>query len=301
MTSSTPMPSVEGVTHRDVIAGDVRLHVAEAGEGDPVVLLHGWPQHWYMWRHLIPLLATDRRVICPDLRGFGWSEAPAGDLYEKETFATDTLALLDALELDRVDLIGHDWGGWAGFTFCLDHPDRVGAYLALSIVPPWPESPSPERLLGIWRLSYQAVLATPGLGTTLLRNTDVVKRMIPSGAAHPEAWTDADLEAFAAPLREPARAEASAQLYRTFLTRELLPFVRGRYVGRRLTVPTRLLIGARDPVIDGKYLGPWREWADDMEVEVRDDSAHFMPEELPGYVADRARALFDRQRAGATA
>lgn len=67
------LPHVPGVTHRFVTVRGVRLHVAEAGGGDPVVLLHSFPQHWYTWRHVVPLLAGQYRPICPDWRGFGWS------------------------------------------------------------------------------------------------------------------------------------------------------------------------------------------------------------------------------------
>src|ERR1700710_1360374 len=104
---------VAGVTHRDVVVDGVRLHVAEAGDGDgpPLLLLHGWPQHWWSWRHLIPQLAQTHRVIACDLRGWGWSSAPPGD-YAKATFARDVLALLDAEGLERVTLMGHDWGGY---------------------------------------------------------------------------------------------------------------------------------------------------------------------------------------------
>ena len=285
------MPEVRGVTHRDVRARGLRFHVAEAGEGESVVLLHGWPQHWYAWRHVIPLLSADRRVICPDLRGFGWSEVPPEGGYEKATFAADVHALLDVLKLERVDLIAHDWGAWAGFVLCLDHPERVRSYVALNIVTPWPDPPSLRGLLGVWRIWYQVVLAAPGLGAQLVRRTDLVKRMLTTAAVHPEAWTEEDLESFAAVLRDPARARASEQLYRTFLLREVGPVLRGQYRGRRLTVPTRLLVGTRDLAIDQKRLGDWRRWADDMEIEMRDDSGHFIAEELPEYVADRARAL----------
>lgn len=108
------MPHLDGVHHRDVAVNGFRMHVAEAGEGPPVLLVHGWPQHWYAWRKVIPLLSADRRVLCPDLRGFGWSEAPPGR-YDKQALADDLAALLDALELERVDLVAHDWGAWAGF------------------------------------------------------------------------------------------------------------------------------------------------------------------------------------------
>src|SRR5919106_1697015 len=80
------MPEVPGVEHRFVEANGLRMHVAEAGDGDPVVMLHGWPQHWYEWRHLIPPLAAQYRVICPDLRGLGWTDAPPRG-YEKENLA----------------------------------------------------------------------------------------------------------------------------------------------------------------------------------------------------------------------
>jgi pimeloyl-ACP methyl ester carboxylesterase len=281
------------MTHRDVEAAGTRFHVAEMGTGDPVVMLHGWPQHWYVWRKIAPLLARERRVICPDLRGFGWSAAPPGR-YGKQRIADDALALLDALELERVDLVAHDWGAWGGFLLCLDHPERIAHYVALNIYPPWPDRPSPGALPGLWRLWYQAALATPGLSAALLRRTDFVKRVIATGAVHPEAWTDADLEAFAAPLREPDRVRASSRLYRTFLFLELAPYAAGRYRGRRLTVPTRLIHGTRDIAVDHRRLGEWETWADDMEVELRDDSGHFIAEELPEVVADRATELFGR-------
>ena len=221
------MPHVDGVRHRDVQAAGIRFHVAEAGEGEPVVLLHGWPQHWYCWRKVVPLLAPERRVICPDMRGFGWSDAPPGR-YDKQALTEDLFALLDALELERVDLVAHDWGAWVGFLACLDRPERIRRYLALNMYAPWPEPPSLRGVLGVLRLWYQVALSTPGLGPALIRRTDFVKRIISAGAVHPEAWTDADLEAFAAVLREPARASASVHLYRTFLLRELGPYAARR-------------------------------------------------------------------------
>ena len=289
--ATQPMPHLDGVSHRDVDAAGIRFHVAEAGAGEPVVLLHGWPQNWYCWRKVIPLLAPERRVICPDMRGFGWSDAPPGR-YDKQTMADDLIALLDALELERADLIAHDWGAWAGFVACLDRPERIRRYLALNMYGPWPPPPSPAGLLGVWRLWYQAVLATPGLGSTLLRRTDLVKRVITTGAVQAGVWTEADLESFASVLRDPARARASVRLYRTFLLREMAPYLAGRNRGRRLSVPTLLLHGTKDVAVDHRRLGGWEPWADDMRVELRDDSAHFIAEELPDVVAGRARALF---------
>jgi pimeloyl-ACP methyl ester carboxylesterase len=288
--AETPLPHVEGITHRTVDVDGLAMHVAEAGSGPPVVLLHGWPQHWYAWRRVAPELAGDHRVICPDLRGFGWSDAPPG-AYDKATLAQDILRLLDELGLDRVDLIAHDWGAWIGFMLCLDHPERFGHYLALNMYTPWPDPPSPRAIGVMARLWYQVALATPGLGQVLVSRTPFVRRLITAGAAH-AAWSDAELDAFTAPLRVPERASASVHLYRTFLLRELVPFLSGQFSGRRLTVPTLLLHGTRDLAIDHRALGQWRSHAEEMDVELREDSGHFIAEELPHLVVERARTLF---------
>jgi len=133
MASRRSMPALAGVEHRFVDVGGVRLHVATAGTGPPLVLLHGWPQHWWCWRHVIGELARHHRVLAPDLRGFGWSDAPAGD-YAKSTFAADIVALLDREGIDRAAIIGHDWGGYTAFLLALEFPERVERVLGLDIV-----------------------------------------------------------------------------------------------------------------------------------------------------------------------
>jgi pimeloyl-ACP methyl ester carboxylesterase len=119
-----------------VAVNGVRLHVAEAGAGPPLILLHGWPQHWWCWRRVMPRLAEDYRVRAPDLRGWGWSDAPRDD-YSKAAFAADILALMDADDLDRVSLLGHDWGGYTSFLLSLEHPERIERKVALDVAPPW--------------------------------------------------------------------------------------------------------------------------------------------------------------------
>ena len=287
---SLPQPAVAGVTHRTVRVGDLDVHVAEAGQGEPLVLLHGWPQHWYAWRALVPRLAGSYRLVMPDLRGHGWTGAPAGG-YDKEQLATDLLGLLDALELPRVGLVGHDWGGWAGFLACLRAPERFRGFAALGIVHPF-QSPD-LRVLQAWRGTYQVVLGTPGLGEALLRTSPrTVETVIRLGTTRQAAFTQADVQAFARVLQEPARARASSALYRSFVLREALPVLLGRYRGARLTVPTRLLVGADDPVCSPPLLAGWEDVADDMTVRVLPGVGHFVPEEAPDVVEQVVRDLF---------
>jgi pimeloyl-ACP methyl ester carboxylesterase len=278
-----PMPDVAGVTHRQVRVGDVELHVAEAGEGEPVLLLHGWPQHWYEWRHVIPRLAERWRVICPDLRGFGWSDAPESG-YEKEDLAADTLRLMDALSLDRVRLIAHDWGGFVGFLLCLHVPERIQGFLVMNTGHPWTEVGGRE-FLRIYRLWYQFVLSTPGLGPAAAR--PLVKTMY-RVAVDRERVTRQEWDQFVDQLREPARKRATTQLYRSFLLRELPAIGRGRYRDRRLTVPTLFLLGDGDPVIQPEMIESALPHADDMTLETVSGMGHFIADEMPDLVAERA-------------
>jgi pimeloyl-ACP methyl ester carboxylesterase len=279
------VPELDGVTHREVIARGLRFHVAEAGVGDPVVLVHGWPQHWWTWRHVVPLLAPHARLVMIDLRGFGWTDAPPG-AYDKQTLADDLLAVLDALALERVCLMGHDWGAWSGFLACLAEPERFAAFLALGSPRPGGR-PGARQLLEVWRFGYQVAIASPVLGRRLVADRRFVERVIVGGAVQRQAWTPDDLRAFSAVLAEPARARASVGLYRTFLTREVARTPRGR-----LRVPTRIMLGARDPAIPVVLLDGADDDADDVRVEIVPECGHFVPEEHPALVAQRARETF---------
>jgi pimeloyl-ACP methyl ester carboxylesterase len=286
------LPAVPGVDHEIVETARLRMHVARAGEsGPPLVLLHGWPQHWYAWRHVIPRFAERYRVLCPDLRGLGWTDAPSRG-YEKESLASDVLALLEALELPRVFLIGHDWGALAGFLLCLREPQRVERFVALNDIHPWLR-PSPRDALHAWRLWYQGALAMPAAGAWLLRNRPAFVKGLISAWSAKDVWSEHELDVFADRLREPSRARASAQYYRTFLLRELLPTMAGRYRHHRLRTPTLFLFGADDGVVRPHQLRGYERHADDMHLELLPGVGHFTPEEAPELVADRAIAHFE--------
>ena len=269
--------------------GDLDLHVLEAGDGPPVLMLHGWPQHAWMWRKVIPLLAGEYRLICPDNRGFGWSGAP-GTGYDGETFGADALALMDALEIERAHVIGHDWGGFAAFVMALQRPERVDRMLVLNTVAPWVE-PSPALVPALARIWYVVALAIAGEKLTRSR-TEQLAESFRRDLVNPDGITPEDALAYAQRLAQPQCARATQQLYRSYLRTAAKAALRPPYQHLRLTRPTRFLFGTNDAAISPALLRGMESHGDDLEVELVDGSGHFIAEERPELVADRARALF---------
>ena len=285
------MPDVAGVTHQWVTTpGGLRMHVAQAGpaDGEPLVLLHGWPQHWYEWRHVVPLLSDTYRLIMPDLRGLGWTQVTKGG-YEKENLARDVLGLMDAMELERVKLAGHDWGGFAGFFMCIQAPERIERFVVGNVGHPWPKT-TLRGLLNFWRFAYQLPMIAPLLGPRVTRIKGFVERFIRTG--HEDVFTDDELEAFAAPLRNPVRSPSTAGYYRTFVTHDLPLLLRRHWNRYRLTVPTLMLYGVDDVVVRPPMLLGYERYADDMHIEHVPDTGHFIIDARPELFAQRAREFF---------
>jgi pimeloyl-ACP methyl ester carboxylesterase len=260
-----------------------RLHVTEAGAGAPVVVLHGWPQHHYAFRHLLADPPEGMRIIAPDLPGYGWSD-PAPHRWGKEDVARDVIALLDALELDRVLLVGHDWGGWVGHLVVLRAPSRVRAFMPLNIAHPWQTA----RTLGpqLWRLaSYQPPLAA--FGMFLQRRTPMIaKTVFGTGVANRDELGPEVVRIYADRFRDPVCARAGTDTYRSAVLREL-PEMLLRPERRRATVPIRALFGVDDFAIHDSLAAPETANADDYELERVPGCGHFTPEERPDLVRAR--------------
>ena len=280
------MPYAEGVDHRFVEANGIRVHVAEAGPADapPVLLLHGWPQHWYMWRRVMAALRGEFRLLAPDLRGFGWTEAP-GHGYDGETFAADQVALLDALELERAHVVGHDWGGWTAILMGILHARRVDRMVVCNAPHPWSRL-SPRVVAELWRSWYALLIATPVIGRRVLQSAWIARQYLSINAGLP--FDDEETEVYSRSFREPARAQAVVELYR-YYQRVVLETVRGRWQAHRLSPPTLLLFGERDVSLSTKLLPGYEAHADDMRVELVPDSGHFIVDEKPELVIERSR------------
>jgi pimeloyl-ACP methyl ester carboxylesterase len=287
----TGMPDLPGAEHHVLDVRGAKLHVAELGSGPPVVLLHGWPQHWWTWRALMPLLADRHRVLAPDMRGFGWSEpTPRG--YRKEELADDVAGLLDALGIDRAFLVGHDWGGVVGFLVCLNHGDRVRRYVPMNTGHVWPTLSLKGVPKQLGAMTYQGLLATPGLGRRINASPRVVGKVVGAITKQTDAVVPEYREQFAPRFADPARGRAASQVYRTFQLYEYPRWVRGLYADRRLTTPILWLHGISDPFFKPGMFRDIVDHADDVRIEYLPDCGHFPQEEQPALVAEHLREFF---------
>jgi pimeloyl-ACP methyl ester carboxylesterase len=194
--------------------GTVTLHVRDSGTGEPVVLLHGWPDTGELWTHqTAALTAAGYRAIAPDLRGFGASSKPADvAAYATPAHVGDVVGLLDALDIRRAHLVGHDWGAAIAWVSAAVAPERVASVTALSV-----GHPSSLRSAG-WRQRqmswYMLLFQFRGVAEEWLSANDF--RNFREWSGHPQA------DSVAARLAEPGALTASLGIYRANLPPESL-------------------------------------------------------------------------------
>jgi pimeloyl-ACP methyl ester carboxylesterase len=269
------------VTHGSAVVDGLELHYVEAGSGEPLVLLHGWPQHWWAWRHVIEPLAERHRVICPDIRGLGWSDGRPGE-YSLLRLTWDLIELLDALGVDRFQLVGHDWGSAIGYRACLKWPSRVLRFAAVGGLTPWVASGAPPRLYArswhIYALGLLGPYATTWLG-------------IPEHALrswrHAGRFTREEEQTYLARLRRPVSADATRRYYRNVALREGPYYIR-HHRAMRVHVPTLHLNGAEDPLTRG-VPDNCERYADEIALELVPGCGHFVAEERPEWLVERLR------------
>lgn len=283
MTTPIELP---GITHRFVSVRGLRFHLAETGgDGPPVLLLHGFPQHWYAWRHVLADLAADHHVYALDLRGAGWSDAPRRG-YDTANMVRDVLAVLDALGRPRVRLVGHEWGGWLGFHLVLAAPERFDGFVAVNAPHPWMTH---RRVLPhVWRYWYTALFEYPVLGPWVIRTRPgVLAWLLRRG--RPELPAD-EVDVFVERARRPDRARAAQQVHWQLVLRDIPRRMLGRYRHRRLDVRTVLLAGDHDFAVRPASVSGSGA---DLRVRVV-PGGHYLPEERPEDVAAAVRTVDDR-------
>jgi pimeloyl-ACP methyl ester carboxylesterase len=290
------MNSIPGFrTERLPGAGGTRINVAVAGEGSPVVLLHGFPQTHLMWRHVAADLAADHLVICPDLRGYGASDKPAddGSTYSKRTMAADVVAVARHLGVDRFALAGHDRGALVAIRAGLDHPDAVTHLASLDVLP----------TLDMWDILHGVDAAVAFHLYLMAQPPGLPEEMIRSSA---DAFFGHFLDVWA---RNPDAIPAEVRAEYLRASRDAVPSIVADYrasagidvehdradraAGRRLTMPVTVVQQDWGAALGFDAAALWKPWAVDLDHRTL-DAGHFMAEEAPTDIVEIIRNLLGR-------
>lgn len=270
--------------------GAVRLHYATAGDGDKlVILLHGFPESWYSWRHQIAALSNEYTVVAPDMRGYNLSDKPENvSDYRIDKLVDDVTGLIDHFKREKAAVIGHDWGAAVAWAIGQKHPEYLWKLGALQVPPVsvWRQNLTLRQLLASW---YMFFFQLPLLPEFFLKQNDyaALENALRNTTMEKDVFTDADIAAYKNGWREPFALTAMINYYRANV---LGRFFGGSEANKKITVPTVFIYGEHDQAIlpeTVKGIGDCID-ADYQEFHIP-TSAHWVQQEASDAVTEILR------------
>jgi len=270
------------LAHRYTDLGDVRLHYVEAGEGPLVLLLHGFPQFWYEWRHQIPaLVEAGFRVVAPDMRGYNLSDKPPGvRSYRVELLARDVERLILACGERTASVVGHDWGAIVAWIAAMRYPGHLERLAILNV-------PHPARFLDgllspvqLLRSSYVFFFQIPRLPEKVIRagGFALLRSVLRRDPVRPGAFSAEDIERYVEAMARPGALTATLNYYRALLRnpREKQTLL------ERIEAPVLVIWGERDRFLSRRLADPPLLWVPNLfHVERLPDASHWVAEDRP--------------------
>jgi epoxide hydrolase 4 len=273
------------VEHRYAEVGGLRLHYVESGAGPLVVLLHGFPEFWYAWRHQIPALAAAGfHVVAPDMRGYNLSAKPEGvSAYDQDLLATDIAQLIRACRAERASVVGHDWGGAVAWRFAMSYPEMVDRLIILN-------SPHPVRFARALRTArqlrrswYMFFFQLPWLPEAYLRSGGFafLRRTLRDDPMREGAFSDDDIARYVDALARPGALTAAVNYYRAAIRRASS---RPRQKLHRIDAPVLVIWGERDHYLGRELAAPDPEWVPRARVQFLPNASHWVQSDQPEQV-----------------
>ncbi|MCH8920796.1 MAG: alpha/beta hydrolase [Chloroflexi bacterium] len=276
--------SVESWRHRTVESNGIRLHLVEEGDGFPVVFCHGFPELWYSWRHQIPALAAaGLRPIALDLRGYGETDKPeALQEYDIQHLVGDLIGVLDALNLEKAVLVGHDWGSFVVWSAAVMHPERVERVVSLNVpyrgrsvvLPPT----SVLKQMGN-RVAYILFFQEPGRAEARFSSdlTAALHRFYDGGAADPAFLSQEEFQVYLDAFRKGGMS-GPLNFYRNIdrnweTTSDL--------ADRVVECPCLVVLADKDPVLRPEFAEGMERWLPRLRKEIISDCGHWTQQEKP--------------------
>ncbi len=277
-------PTQHPLQHRYADLGDVRMHYVEAGpaQGPLVVLLHGFPEFWYSWRHQLPALAgAGLRVVAPDMRGYNLSDKPAGTAaYHTDLLTRDVARLIQALGAERAMVVGHDWGAVVAWLFAMRYPRMVERLAILNV--PHPAMlraglRQPRQWRKSWYVFFFQLPWLPEWGFRA-RRYRTIRRLFRSDPVRAGAFSDDDIDRYIEALAQPGALTATINYYRALVR------YHPRGLGHDLRViqaPALVIWGEQDRALEPSLAEPPRHWVPDLRIERLPDASHWVQVDRP--------------------
>jgi pimeloyl-ACP methyl ester carboxylesterase len=282
---------IDNVTfsHHTATVNGIQLHYVMGGKGDPVVLLHGWPETWYSWHRVMPDLAKNYTVIVPDLRGLGDSSKPPTG-YDGKTVAEDIHQLVGKLGLKTIFLVGHDIGTQVAYSYAAAHPTEVKKLAVMELTIP---GFVPAGRMPLWWVVFHQ---TPDVPEALVQGKEMLylSWFYHNLANNPAAITQEDINEYVSHYSAPGGMHAGFEHYRAFPQDAIQ---NQNYSKTKLTMPVLALGGEYIPTLGGKIAMPtviygMKILAQNVTGIIVPNSGHFIPEEQPQFLADQLLKFF---------
>jgi pimeloyl-ACP methyl ester carboxylesterase len=267
--------------HKFIVSNGIRLHYVTQGEGDLVLLLHGFPEFWYSWRQQIPKLADHHKVVALDLRGYNLSDKPQDPAsYVLDELILDIVGVIDGLGYRRCHLVGHDWGGMVAWGVAYAVPDRIQTLSVLACPHPSVLKQVPSGWDQWLRSSYLLLFQLPWLPELLLEwgNYGAIAHLLRWAAVNQSAIRPADIA-----LYQDAAAQRGALSGMLNYYRGTLPSILAHEWGN-LSVPTQMLWGRQDPVLGMELTYNTEAYVKALNIHYLDHCGHFVQQEQPDLV-----------------
>lgn len=229
--------------------GSVNLHYAKAGDGERlVVLLHGFPEFWYSWRHQIEALSDEFTVVAPDMRGYNLSDKPPNVAdYEIEKLVDDVTGLIRHFGREQAAIVGHDWGAAVAWAVALKHPEYVSKLVAMQVPPAsiWRKNQTVRQLLASW---YMFFFQIPVLPEYLLKLNDynALENALKNTTVEKSVFTLEEIHEYKKSWREPFAIIAMLNYYRANILKR---FLGKSEIDAKIRVPTVFIYGEKDQAI----------------------------------------------------
>ncbi|MEO3706951.1 alpha/beta fold hydrolase [Trichormus azollae] len=282
------MPIIENSwTHTYITTNRIKLHYVTQGEGILMLMLHGFPEFWYSWRHQIPEFAKNYQVVALDLRGYNDSDKPqTQSAYVMDEFVKDIEGVIQGLGYESCVLVGHDWGGAIAWNFAYAHPDMVEKLIILNLPHPAKFSQglsTPQQLL---RSYYIFLFQLPLLPELVLQACDyeAITKVIQGKAFNKNAFTTADLKAYKEAAAKRGAITAMLNYYRNIFQQRLL-----NKNWSLLDVPTLMIWGEEDTALGKELTYGTQDYVRNLQIKFIPNSGHWVQQEQPEVVTEYMR------------